>query len=216
MNNFIVEENFITEAERQLVREFVLHHRQYWSALNPQRYNSIDFNTLGNALYIMVSENQSVTDIDQQVRSLLIENLSWLYQRICDKIEVLTGHVTRLHDNLTAPGFHIGYKPSNHDDDAIGFFHNDSSILYYDTESNMESNRSVLIAIEVPSSGAYLMYRHADEIQKLNYKLSAFHQWDARLDHKVGGLKLLPGEHRITLQCHYYYNARMQCNLVYF
>jgi hypothetical protein len=80
----------------------------------------------------------------------------------------------------------------------------------------MESNRSVLIAIDIPSAGSYLLYKHNDEVRKLDYKLSAFHQWDARLDHKVGGLKLLSGEHRITLQSHYYYNARQQCNLVYF
>jgi hypothetical protein len=213
---FHVEEDFISEQERLSIRQTVLDHRQHWSDLRPERYSGIDFSTLGNALYIMEGEGQTVVDINQQVRSLLLEKFDWLYQRVCNKIEQLTGHPTRLHTELTVPGFHVVHKPSNTDDDTIGFFHNDMSILSYDVESNMESNRSVLIAIDIPSAGSYLLYKHNDEVRKLDYKLSAFHQWDARLDHKVGGLKLLSGEHRITLQSHYYYNARQQCNLVYF
>jgi hypothetical protein len=164
----------------------------------------------------MDGNDEIVADIDQRVRGLLVQNFSWLYLRLCDKIQSVTGKPTQLHPDLTVPGFHIGHRSGNTADDAIGFYHQDMSILRYDVEANMETNRSVLVAIDIPVAGAYLLYLQDEQQQRLPYKLGAFHQWDARLQHKVGGLRVMPGEHRITLQCHYYYNARKQCNLVYF
>lgn len=214
--DFYVEENFITEDQRLSVRQTVLNLQPHWSTHRPEKYSGVNFSTLGNALYIMESDAMRIEDINQQVRQILLENFGWLYQRICDKIQHITGQPTMLHPFLTVPGFHLGHKPGVMTDDTIAFFHRDMSILSYDPESNMETNRSVLIAIETPSSGAYLMYKQNNEVKKFHYKTGALHQWDARLEHKVGGLTLMPGEHRITLQSHYYYNARMKCNLVYF
>lgn len=216
ITDIYVEENFITEQERLAVKQFVLDHKPYWSNHRPERYSGVDFKTLGNALYIMEAELVAAADINQEVKSLLTNNMSWLYQRLCDKIASLTGIETRLHPYLTVPGFHIADVPGNITDDTISFFHQDMSILTYDKESNMETNRSVLVSIQDPSSGAYLLYKDHDQIKKLHYKHCAFQHWDARMEHKIGAMRLLPGEHRITLQSHYYYNARMQCNLIYF
>lgn len=216
ITDFYVEENFITEQERLNIRQAVLDLKPYWTDHRPERYSNVNFSTLGDALYIMESTQMSANDINQTVKNLLLDNFTWLYQRLCDKITTMTGIPTQLHPALTAPGFHIGHKPGATLDDTIEFFHNDMSILTYDAESNLDTNRSLLIAIELPSSGAYLLYKDAGQVKRLQYKPAALHRWDARLDHKVGGLTLLPDEHRITLQSHYYYNARLQCNLVYF
>ena len=215
---FHIEEDFISNDERLAIKQKVLDLKPYWTDHRPEWYSGVEFNTLGNALYTMYAAKIKLTaaDIDQQVRSLLIENFSWLYQRIGNKIQSLTGHPTKLHDALTVPGFHIGYKLSDREDSVINFYHQDSTILFYDSESSMETVRSVLVAIDMPATGAYLLYLNDGQQHRLNYKLGAFHQWDSRMDHKVGGLKIAPGEYRITLQCHYYYNARMQCNLMYF
>ncbi len=213
IEDICVEENFITEHERLSIRQRVLDLEPCWTTHRPEHYSNVDFSTLGNALYIMEASGHAAQDIDQQIRALLLENFDWLYQRIYNKIAQHTGRPTRLHDSLTVPGFHIGHVAQ---DSNIDFYHQDLSILQYDVEANMETNRSVLIAIDKPSSGAYLDYLHEDNTRTLDYVLGAWHQWDARIKHKVGGLKINPGEHRITLQCHYYYNARMQCNLVYF
>lgn len=210
------EHGFITEEERLQVRQFVLDHEACWTSHRPEQYSGIDFKTLGDALYIMEPSKVNSADINLEVKTLLKNNLGWLYQRLCDKITALTGMNTRLHPNLTAPGFHICRQQGTMTDDTIPFFHRDMSILTYDAESNMETNRSVLIAIELPSSGSYLLYKGRDDLKKLHYSYGAFHQWDARVEHKIGGQTIRPGEHRITLQSHYYYNARMQCNLVYF
>lgn len=214
--DFVVEEDFITEQERLTIKQLVLILKPCWTDHRPERYSNVDFSTLGNALYIMEGTDAIAADIDQRVRDLLVENFSWLYLRLCDKIQSLTGKPTQLHPDLTVPGFHIGHRSGDTVDDAIGFYHQDMSILHYDPEANMETNRSVLVAIDIPVAGAYLLYLQDNQQQRLPYKLGAFYQWDARLQHKVGGLRVMPGEYRITLQCHYYYNARKQCNLVYF
>jgi hypothetical protein len=211
-----VEEDFISKDERLAIKQKVLELRPYWTDHRPEWYSGVEFNTLGNALYTMYAAKLTAADIDQQVRSLLIENFSWLYERICNKIAVMTGHPAKIHDALTVPGFHIGYKPSDREDTVLDFYHNDSTILFYDEESSMDTTRSILVAIDKSAPGAYLLYLDKGQECRLDYKLGAFHHWDSRMDHKAGGLKILPDEYRITLQCHYYYNARMQCNLVYF
>jgi len=217
ITDIYIEDDFITEEERLQVRQFVLDHESYWDDHNTERYSGINFKTLGNAVYIMEPSGLQVSDINQDTKTLLKNNLDWLYQRLCNKITELSGVKTQLHPELTVPGFHIAEPNNSMTDDTIAFFHQDMSILSYDAESNMDSNRSVLIAIELPSMGSYLLCKDTDdEVKKLHYKNRAFHQWDARMEHKIGGQTLLSGEHRITLQCHYYYNENLQCNLVYF
>jgi hypothetical protein len=210
---FHIEKNFITEEERLAVKQKVLDLKSYWNDLRPERYSNVNFSTLGNALYIMEAEQMPASQIDRKVQGLLFDNFNWLFQHICSTIADLTQKNTEPHPYLTAPGFHIGHKPGEY---QVGFYHNDMSILSYDPAANMETNRSVLIPIELPSAGAGLLYTEQGQEKQLPYELGAFYQWDARLDHKVGGLKILEGEFRMTLQCHYYYNAEYGSNFLYF
>ena len=210
---FHIEKNFITEEERLAVKQTVLDLKEHWDNLRPAWYSNVSFSTLGNALYIMEAEGNTVNQINLKVKELLNENFNWLFQRICSHVADMTQENTELHPYLTSPGFHIVHEPGNY---TVGFYHNDMSILSYDPESNMQSNRSILIPIEIPSAGAGLLYTENRQEKQLPYELGAFHQWDARLDHKVGGLNIAPGEHRITLQCHYYYNQAHGSNFLYF
>jgi hypothetical protein len=190
--------------------------KKYWAVFKPDRYSNLDYYTLGDATYIMIQTNTPKSKICQDTKNILIENFDWLYKRICDKIFQITGKPAILHPNLTVPGFHIFYKPFIYNDDDVQGFHIDEGILAYDNESNMESSRSILIPIDMPSNGSYLLYKDEEENKKMYYKTKAMYHWDARLEHKAGGSTILSGECRITCQSHYYYNKQMQINLLYF
>lgn len=211
---FYFEKDFITEEERLAVKQKVLDLKEYWDNyenITPNGANT--YSSLGNALYLMEAQNQQPDAIQWHRQQILIDNFNWLYQRICSKIADMTMHNTELHPNLTVPGFHIGSVPGSY---SVNRYHNDSSILTYDSSSNMETNYSVLVPIEAPAAGACLEYLENNEHKKWNYELGAFHQWKATVDHKIGAFELAEGEHRITLQCHYYFNRKESCNYVYF
>ena len=211
---FHIEKNFITEEERLAVKKTVLDFEKYWDHYENITPNGANvYSVLGNGLYLMEAKQETVADINLVTRQLLIDNLNWLYQKICDYVANMTFRNTELHPFLTVPGFHIGCQPGSY---RVNRFHNDMSILTYDREGNMDTNYSVLIPIEMPSTGACLHYLDAGEEKKLPYELGAFTQWKATLDHKIGDFELKPGEYRITLQCHYYHNVNDNTNYVYF
>ena len=208
------EQNFITEQERVAVKQKVLDLEEHWSSQRPDRYSNVQFSTLGNALYILEADNQFPPCINHGTRRLLLENFNWLYQKICSKIADQTDKNTQLHPQLTAPGFHIGHVPGSY---HVPFYHNDMSILTYDREATLDHSYSILIPIEIPSSGAYLEYLDENnQVRTLPYELGAWHQWKATVNHKVGDLLLLENEYRITLQCHYYLNVRTDTNYLFF
>lgn len=212
---FHIEKNFITEEERLAVKQTVLDLKEHWDNfenVTPDGANV--YSVLGNALYLMEAQGQVLPQINWQVQEILVEYFNWLHQRICSKVADLTFCNTQLHPTLTVPGFHIGAVPGNY---HVNRYHNDCSILSYDASGeHKETNYSLLIPIEVPTTGACLEYLDNNEQKKLPYELGGFYQWKATLDHKIGNFSLAPGEHRISLQCHYYYNREQDTNYVYF
>ena len=211
---FYTEKGFITEQERLDVKQKVLELRDLWFFYSNNTSNGmVYFQTLGDALYLMEASELSATSISDVVKQELIKNFGWLHQRICNKISDITKRKTQLHPTLTVPGFHIGDVAGDYKIDRV---HVDGSIMRYDPESSIDSVYSVLIPIEVPSGGAGLHYLENGEENRFEYELGAFHQWKGDLEHKVGDSLLLPNEHRITLQCHYYHNKVQDVNYVYF
>ena len=201
---------FILEEECYAIKNKVLELKDLWD-----NYTSpIPFSTLGNALYLMEAEGLSSARINYSVKETLTENFGWLYQKICDKVSVMTGCNTQLHPTLTVPGFHIGNTPGDY---KIDRFHIDASILRYDPQSDIETVYSILIPISIPRTfGAGLQYMKDGKQFRFTYELGAFHQWKGDLEHKVGDSILFESEHRITLQCHYYHNKVNDINYVYF
>lgn len=210
------EQNFITEQERVAVKQTVFELEDLWTTydLRPSMHSIQKFSTLGNALYLMEADNQFPPCINRKTRSILIDKFNWLYQKICMKVADQTGKNTQLHPGLTVPGFHIGHVLGTY---RVPQYHNDMSILTYDTEASLEHSYSILIPIELPTNGACLEYVDKNnQTQIMPYKLGAWHQWKATVHHKVGDLILLENEHRITLQCHYYLNVRTDTNYLFF
>jgi hypothetical protein len=212
--DFYVEKYFITEKERLAIKQKVIELKNLWDFYtDPTPNGVIPFYTLGNALYLMEITRTDISGINQPVRQVLIQNFGWLYQRICDKLTMMTGLNTKLHPRLTVPGFHIGDIPGNY---KIDRFHKDGSIESFDPDGSIDTAYSILIPIEIPSAGARLQYLDNEQEKRFEYELGALLRWKATLRHKIGDSILQANEYRITLQCHYYHNTSQNLNYVYF
>ena len=131
-------------------------------------------------------------------------------------MEGLTGKRCEYHPFLPCPGFHISNLPF--EIYQVLPFHIDSSILYYSRNVDLSHVRSILLLIEQPTEGAGLEYLNAHQIPTLyHYEYEKFHMWSGGLiHHRMTGLKCGEGEHRITLQCHLYYDPILDINIMYF
>jgi len=204
---FYEENNFFSEEERIEIKKRVLELKEHWEVVGP------DFFTLGESIYLL--EQKIPTKINETTKKIVIDNFGWIIERICKNIEKITSIKTIIHPKLPSPGFHISKLPFEF---KTRRFHQDSSILKFDKSIDFNTVHSVLLLIEKPSYGAWLDYRfeNKDEVQKYYYEYGKFISWKSDLYHKIGNLKCLPEEHRITLQCHYGYSSDMKKNLVYF
>lgn len=195
--------NFITPEERLQIRQQVLDLRPHWRSIQHTWYG------LGDSAYTV----QDLSKINQEIKSLLIEEFSWLHDRICAEITRQKNIPTELHPILPCPGFHISEIPIDHTPPT---YHIDSNVQGFIPNVNIETVYSVLLLIERPTPGAWLDYLKDDKSRIFHYEYNAFHQWKGTLEHRVGGYKVLPGEHRITLQCHYYHDKEAGKNYLYF
>ena len=150
--------------------------------------------------------------INQEVQQILYREFNWIYRRICNKIHQITGKNTVLHPKLPYPGFHISELKHPYE---VPYFHTDTSITEYISNIDMSGAYSLLVLIEKPSEGAWLESKVGDVKTKHHYQYGALHRWKSTVPHRVGQFNTGEGERRITLQCHYYYNSKLDCNLVY-
>ena len=199
--------NFITDDEINQIKEKVIELRSHWRVL------AGDWFIFGDALYILQGEGLGLTSVDKEIQKVLADNFGWIYARLCNKIYQITGKKTILHPKLPLPGFHISELKQPY---FISFFHTDSSITDYITNVKMNDVSSLLVLIEKPTDGAWLEAKVNNEITKHNYDYGVLHRWKSTVPHRVGQFNTGQDERRITLQCHYYYNPTLDCNLVYF
>lgn len=201
------EKGFFSESERLKIRQSVLLLRNRWTMVTGQDaigYSPAKktyFYTLGDSLYEMESNDKKESDINLGTRKILLREFKWIYDRIFTKIEELTGKKVKLYNGLTVPGFHISQVPIHY---SPSYYHQDRSILLYRPEVNMDTVHSVLLLLEKPKNGAWLDYLDKDGNKCVkNYHYGQFNMWKSTMLHKIGGFYTLPGENRITLQCHY-------------
>jgi len=201
------EKGFFSELERLKIRQSVLLLRNRWTMVTGQDaigYSPAKktyFYTLGDSLYEMDSNDKTESDINLGIRKILLKEFGWIYDRIFSKLEELTSKKVKLYNGLTVPGFHISQVPIRY---SPSYYHQDRSILVYRPEVNMNTVHSVLLLIEKPKNGAWLDYldNSGNKLIK-NYHYGQFNMWKSTMLHKIGGFYTMPGEQRITLQCHY-------------
>jgi hypothetical protein len=201
------EKDFFTESERLSLRRSVLMLRNKWTMVTGQdaigyaQAKKTYFYTLGDSLYEMESNDKKEDDINRGTQKILLKEFKWIYDRIFKKIEELTGKQVKLYNGLTVPGFHISQVPIQY---SPSYYHQDRSILMYRPKVDMNTVYSVLLLIEKPKNGAWLDYLdNAENKLVKHYHYGQFNMWKSTMPHKIGGFFTLPGEHRITLQCHY-------------
>lgn len=220
--------HFLTDEERQKVREDVLNMAEKWRPIYPSDHlfgpvmdilvklakAGLGFYHLGYAVYIMKNSSMRAEEAQDEVYDELLERFGWLFDRICTTVEKETGVPTELH-GITTPGFHISTVPFNIDGAAE--LHQDYSIGTYVDNVNPESIISLISVIEEPEGGAWLQWQHPSGLlRRYDYNVNSLHAWRAGLFHRVGDYETKLGEHRITLQCHYYYDEERGVNRVYF
>ena len=198
--------NFITNDEIKQIREKVIELRSNWRVIAGEWF------IFGDALYILQGKGLDLSSVDRGIQKVLADNFGWIYKRLCNRIYQITGKNTILHPKLPLPGFHISELKIPYE---VSFFHMDSSITDYITNVNLNDVASLLVLIEKPSEGAWLETKVKDQILKHDYEYGSLHQWKSTVPHRVGQFNTGNGERRITLQCHYYYNSTLDCNLVY-
>lgn len=220
---------FITADECESVKQVVHELADKWVPIYPSDHlfgpvkpllvklanAGLGFYHLGDAVYIMKCDRKTAADVDQEVKSQLIARLGWLFDRICAKVTELTGVPTELH-GITSPGFHISTVPF--DITGAAALHEDFSITRFEPDVDPDTIVSLIVLIEQPSIGAWLEWEHpvTKELKRYDYNFGSLHAWRGGLRHRVGSYETKVGEHRITLQCHYYFDKDKGCNRVYF
>ncbi len=221
--------DFISDSECDAVREQVIELKDKWRAIYPSDHlfgpvkgllvklagAGLGFYHLGDAVYIMKCDRKTAQDVDQEVKAELMSRFGWLFNRICAVVAAQTGVPTELH-GITSPGFHISTVPF--DINGAAALHEDFSITLFEPDVDPESIVSLIVLIDEPSIGAWLEWEHpvTKELKRYDYKFGSLHAWRGGLRHRVGSYETKVGEHRITLQCHYYFDKDKGCNRIYF
>lgn len=228
--------DFITTEEREKVRQIVLDMQDKWTPIYPAEGNfgssaiivkgllekfakaGIGFYHLGDAAYTLKCGNKMASDINFEVCEEIIDKAGWLIERVCNKVEELTGVTTRMFKPkvFTSPGFHISTVPF--DIPGAAALHQDFSITRYMPNVDTDTIVSLIVLLEEPTVGAFLEWEDPStgELHHYPYKYGSLHMFRGSVFHRVGSYETKLGEHRITLQCHMYYDKERNCNFIYF
>jgi hypothetical protein len=235
-NNFREETNFITDTERQELKDIVLSMQDDWTPIYPAEGNfgasaivvkglleklanaGIGFYHLGDAAYTLKCGRKRVSEIDFKVRDKLVEKAGWIFKRVCDKVTEITGVPSQLFNprDFTSPGFHVSTVPF--DIPGAAELHQDFSVVRYMDNVDEDSITSLIVLIEEPTVGAFLEWEdpNSRKLSHYYYKYGSLHMFRGSLFHRVGSYETKLGEHRITLQCHMYYDKKLKRNFIYF
>lgn len=234
--NFREELDFITDSERNELRELVLSMKDDWAPIYPSEGNfgaailvvkglleklaaaGIGFYHLGDASYTLKCGHKKASEIDFKVRDELVNKAGWIFQRVCDKVTEITGVRSELFKprEFTSPGFHISTVPF--DIPGAAELHQDFSVTRYMDNVDIDSITSLIVLLEKPTVGAFLEWEEplTKKLQQYHYKYGSLHMFRGNIFHRVGSYETKLGEHRMTLQCHTYYDTARKCNMVYF
>jgi len=220
--------DFLTDEERVSIREQVLEMKDKWRPIYPSdhlfgpvrdileklAHAGLGFYHLGYAVYIMKCSRMPAEKAHDEIYDELMVRFEWLFERVCSIVEKETGVPTELH-GITTPGFHISTVPF--DIKGAADLHEDFSITKYVDGVDVDSIISLIAVIEEPEGGAWLEWQHPlGDLKRYDYNLNSLHAWRGKLFHRVGDYQTKLGEHRITLQCHYYFDKERGVNRVYF
>jgi hypothetical protein len=219
--------DFITDDERLELSRAVNEMRNDWVPNIPpgedeERIQKLaqagfGFYTLGDAVYVMAKNKQSPDVVSPELRQAMLDNFGWLYDRLLNKIDEITGIPSNLHP-LTVPGFQISTVPF---DFVMPYYHVDNSILWYDERAKFENIYSLVTVVDMSPSCGYLEYLDENEqgivwTKRLNYQYNVLHTWSGTVPHRIGNFKVAEGHQRLTFQAHMFYDPEENCNWVYF
>jgi hypothetical protein len=219
--------DFLTKDERLEIQRAVNDMRNEWVPEVPLNENrekvlalskaGIGFYTLGDAVYVMAKNKQGPEVVSRVLREAMLDNFGWLYDKLLNKIDAITGVPSNLHP-LTIPGFHISTVPF---DFVMPYYHVDSSMKWYDERARLERIYSIVSVIDMSPSCGFLEYLDETEdgivwTKRLNYEYGVLHTWSGTVPHRIGNFKVEDGHQRLTFQAHAFYDEEEHCNWVYF
>lgn len=195
------------------VKDTVFKLRDFWKPWTPHLQAHLPhdskFMILGDTIYQLDSNS----DMDIELRSLMLKEFNFLYEALINKVEVLTGVETTFRDDLPVPGFHISqmkFKPQErpyHVDDRIGAYAGGARSI------------ALLCLIDSSINGAGLEYISSDNREcYFEYKTGMLHSWGPSLLHRIAAHTMItiPGETRMTLQGHCYFDKHLNKNILFF
>lgn len=204
---------FIDTNTIEKVKNTVYKLRNLWKPWSPHLQAHLPedskFMILGDTIYQL----ESNTDINEQLRNTMLQEFDFLYKHLIKSMELLTGVETTFRDDLPVPGFHISqmkFKPSErgyHVDDRIGAYANGAKSI------------ALLSLIDSSVNGAGLEYVSNDgEECYFEYKFGMLHSWGPTLLHRIAinTMITIPGQTRMTLQGHCYFDKKLNKNILFF
>lgn len=203
--NFQTYKNFLSSTETETLIDDVMDMKDFWYKAQPELQVGLEggLYVLGNCIYL----RKNICKLNRVISN----KFSWVHHKIARKLEEITGTETVLSECLPPPGFHI--STLRIEASEYLHFHTDNTIKEYVPNVDLRKVYSMLILLEAPDAGAYL-----ETLEKMyQYEVGALHIWRGGVEkHRMSGLKCEEGEHRITLQCHSYYDEQQQKNVIYF
>ncbi len=219
--------DFVDEAERLEIQRAVNDMRNDWVPNVPpgedeERIRKLaqmgfGFYTLGDAVYVLAKNKQGPEAVSPALREAMLDNFGWLYDKLLNKIDAITGVPSNLHP-LTVPGFQISTVPF---DFVMPYYHVDNSMLWYDERAKFENIYSLVKVVDMSLSCGYLEYLDENDQgivwpTRLNYEYGVLHTWSGTVPHRIGNFKVEDGHQRLTFQAHMFYDPEENCNWVYF
>lgn len=130
----------------------------------------------------------------EKTRQLLLDTVP--YDKIAAAVREETGLDCKIPSHLNPPGFHIFNNSTDKPQQVqIKNWHQD---IFH---SNFLD--SWLVPVGLPTLPCGIDYLNSTgEPQRFNYKLNELYAWGGGMRHTISEVTLLPGEQRISLQCH--------------
>lgn len=204
---------FLDKETLNRVKETVLSLRSFWKPWSPHMQSHLadgsKFMILGDTIYQLESNKE----LNKDLRHLMLKEFDFLYSKLIETVESLTGVPTTFRDDLPVPGFHISelkIKPTQrpyHVDDRIGAYANGAKSI------------ALLSVIESSINGAGLEYVNKNSQEcYFEYEIGKLHSWGPDLLHRIAGDTLVTraGETRMTLQGHCYFDTKLNKNILFF
>lgn len=165
------------------------------------------FNFLPFGMY-SIPEIRHYTECVSVYREIMNREFGIYYTRLIECLESQLSISVVTNDRLHYPGFHIstlkGMQNVNFHKDGFPYLYNllDKSNLDFNHKLKPEII-SIIVPIELPSSGGGLLFKSNDAINYFDYRVGSLLAWKGNISHSIKPfIPDSPTDMRITMQAH--------------